>query len=145
MNAVGREFGPCEISHVVETEPWGFESQNSFLNVGMMFQTDLEPEAILDKLLEIERSISPDSHRHADGSYADRLVDIDLIAVDRLSVQTDRLTLPHAHLAERDFFLVPMEELAPAWTHPDTGLTPSGMLGRLGSELTPGDGRKKGG
>lgn len=131
MKAVGDEFGPYEISHVVESEPWGFESPNKFLNLGMMFRSPLGPEQIMQCLLDIERRLSPGAHRDADGNYVDRAVDIDLIAIDRMVCDTPGLTLPHRHLAERDFFLVPLEELAPGWTHPVTGLTPSQMLERL--------------
>ena len=131
MRAVGEAFGAYEISHVVESEPWGFESDRKFLNLGMMFGSDLEPRQILERLQEIERSISSVPHRNADGTYADRELDIDIVAIDELTIDEPELTLPHPRLAERDFFLVPMEELAPSWRHPITGLTPSEMLENL--------------
>ncbi|MDE5877312.1 MAG: 2-amino-4-hydroxy-6-hydroxymethyldihydropteridine diphosphokinase [Muribaculaceae bacterium] len=131
MRAVGEAFGPYEISHVVESEPWGFDSDRKFLNLGMMFNSELEPRQILERLLEIEKSLSTVPHRNADGSYTDRELDIDLVAVDELTVEEPGLILPHPHLAERDFFLVPMEELAPGWHHPATGLTPTQMLYNL--------------
>ena len=121
MRAIGEEFGDFEISHVVESEPWGFDSTHSFLNVGMMFQSDLEPLDILHRLQSIERSISPASHRNPDGSYADRIIDIDIVAIDvvkdgvpeLLRIDTPELTVPHPRLKERDFFLRPLLELAP--------------------------------
>lgn len=128
MSAVIREFGDIEMSHAVETEPWGFESSNRFLNVGIAFRSELEPEEILDRIQEIERSISTDSHRKADGGYADRVIDIDIVAIDELELSTPRLTLPHPHLAERRFFLEPMAEIAGMWRHPATGKTPREML-----------------
>ncbi|MDE5796872.1 MAG: 2-amino-4-hydroxy-6-hydroxymethyldihydropteridine diphosphokinase [Muribaculaceae bacterium] len=131
MRAVGEAFDAYEISHVVESEPWGFDSDRKFLNLGMMFASELEPRQILERLLEIERSISTTPHRNADGSYTDRELDIDLVAVDELTVNEPGLILPHPRLAERDFFLVPMEELAPGWHHPVTGLTPTQMLHNL--------------
>lgn len=118
MRAIGEEFGEYEISHVVESEPWGFDSTHSFLNVGMMFFSDLEPLEILHRLQAIERSISPDSHRKSDGTYADRIIDIDIVAIDYLQINTPELTVPHPHLLERDFFLRPMAELAPGWRYP---------------------------
>lgn len=74
--------------------------------------------AILDRLQAIEREFSPLSHRNADGSYADRLIDIDIAAVtlpdgSMLRIDTPRLTLPHRHLYSRDFFLTPLRELCP--------------------------------
>lgn len=131
MRAVGAEFGDFEMSHVVESEPWGFDSTNSFLNVGMAFNSDLPPEEVLGRLQRIERSISPDPHRDASGGYADRVIDIDIVAVDREIIDTPSLRVPHPSLAERRFFLEPLAELAPGWTHPESGLTAAQMLARL--------------
>lgn len=136
MSAVGREFGAFELSHTVESDPWGFESQHPFLNVGMAFNTDLSPEEVLDSLQTIEKRLSPGNHRKADGSYADRYVDIDIIAIDRVMTDTPKLKLPHPHLAERRFFIEPLEELAPGWTHPATGLSASEMLAHLDEKKT---------
>ncbi len=131
MRAVGEEFGPFEISHVVESDPWGFDSTHSFLNLGMMFTSFLEPEEILRRLQAIERSISDTPHRNPDGSYTDRLIDIDIVAIDDLEMNTDTLTLPHPRLSQREFFLRPLAELAPAWRHPATGLTSAEMLSKI--------------
>ena len=132
MRAIGEEFGDFEISHVVESEPWGFDSTHSFLNLGMMFHSDLPPVEILRRLQAIERGISPDSHRNPDGSYADRVIDIDIVAIDGLAIDEEELTLPHPRLCERRFFLEPLAELAPGWRHPVSGLTPHQMIARLG-------------
>ena len=122
IRAIGEEFGEYEISHVVESEPWGFDSTHSFLNVCVMFRSDLAPLDILHRLQAIERGISPASHRNPDGTYADRIIDIDIVAMDviregkpeLLVMDTPELTLPHPRLKERDFFLRPLLELAPA-------------------------------
>lgn len=132
--ALEREFGYFEISKTVESEPWGFDSTNFFLNVAMMVISDLEPIEVLRKIKGIEKRLNPESHRKADGSYADRVIDIDIMAADEIELHTEELTLPHPHLAERLFFLQPMAELAPAWHHPATGLTPGEMLSLLRSE-----------
>lgn len=131
MRAVGSEFGEFEMSHVVESEPWGFESAHPFLNVGIAFRTDLQPEEVLEKLKAIERAISPMSHRKSDGSYADRVVDIDIVAIDTEVIDSPDLKVPHPHLADRKFFLEPMAEIAGMWRHPASGLTPAEMLMRL--------------
>lgn len=131
MRAVGAEFGDFEMSHVVESEPWGFDSTNSFLNVGMAFNSDLPPEEVLGRLQCVECSISPAPHRDASGGYADRVIDIDIVAVDREIIDTPSLRVPHPSLAERRFFLEPLAELAPGWTHPESGLTAAQMLARL--------------
>lgn len=131
MRRVGLEFGNFEMSHVIETEPWGYDSSNKFLNLCMIFQSDEEPQRVLEKLQTIEKEISPASHRNADGGYKDRIIDIDILAADDMTVSSPTLTLPHPNLAERDFFLVPMAEIAPGWRHPASGLTASDMLARL--------------
>lgn len=131
MRAVGDRFGEFEMSHVVESKSWGYESDNDFLNIGMAFSCDENPHAVLDALQQIERDLGSGPHRDKDGRYADRVVDIDIVAIDTMILDDERLRLPHPHLAERDFFLVPMEELAGMWRHPHTGLTPSEMLAAL--------------
>lgn len=131
MRAVGQRFGDFEMSHVVETEPWGYESSNKFLNISMMFQTDLQPAELLAELLAIESRLSPEPHRDAAGRYADRVIDIDLIAVDDAVSDTPSLRLPHPRLADRRFFLEPLAEIAPGWRHPLTGLTAADMLRQL--------------
>lgn len=134
MAAIADRFGDFEISHVVESDPVGFDSTNSFLNVGMAFHSEEEPSAILHALQEIEGSISPLPHRNPDGSYADRVIDIDIIAIDRRQIETEELTLPHPRMREREFVLAPLQELAPRWTHPLTGETPFEMLMKLRQE-----------
>lgn len=134
IRAVGAEFGDFEMSHVVESAPWGYDSTNSFLNVGMAFHTDLPPCEVLSRLQGIEQAISPESHRTASGGYADRVIDIDIVAIDREIIDGDTLKVPHPHLAERRFFLEPLAELAPGWSHPATGLTAAEMLASLGKD-----------
>ena len=121
--AVEERFGYFEISHKVESEPLGFDSTNVF--------SDKTPEEVHGILQEIERRLDPRPHRNADGSYRDRTIDIDIVAVDELQIDTDTLKVPHPHLAERRFFLEPMAELAPDWRHPATGLTCAEMLEKL--------------
>lgn len=127
VSAVEKQFGWFELSHHIESEPWGFVSENKFLNVGMVFVSDLQPVEVLHKLQEIEKSISPASHRNADGSYRDRVIDIDIMIAEEVipgdknrgerplvksvKVNTDELNLPHPHLKEREFFLKPLSEL----------------------------------
>ncbi len=143
MRAVGDEFGDFEMSHVVESAPWGFDSTNSFLNVGITFHTDLAPEEVLVRLQKIESSVAmaacaPEaastSHRDATGGYIDRYIDIDIIFIDRQIIDTPTLKVPHPHLAGRRFFLEPLEELTPGWTHPVTGLTAAEMIASLPPE-----------
>ena len=111
LEKISEKFGVCCISSYIETDPWGFESVNRFLNLGVSFCTELHPEEVLSKLQTIEKSICGESHRDITGKYIDRKIDIDIMAIGDLSYRSPRLILPHPHLYEREFFLVPLEEL----------------------------------
>lgn len=123
----------CKARHSqwVESEPWGFVSKNQFVNVGLRLVSDLEPEAMLQAIHRIETRLGSGSHRTADGQYADRVLDIDIVAIDEMTISTEHLVVPHPHLTERTFFLQPMAELAPDWRHPATGLTARQLLEAL--------------
>ncbi|MDE6360392.1 MAG: 2-amino-4-hydroxy-6-hydroxymethyldihydropteridine diphosphokinase [Muribaculaceae bacterium] len=121
--------GDARRSSIVVSEPWGFESPNRFLNVGVEIETSLPPEELLGRLQDVERGISPASHRNPDGSYRDRLIDIDLIFMARRNDTPDGwetvindsplLTLPHPRASERPFVVAPVKELHPALIRPE--------------------------
>lgn len=121
------------LAPIIESEPWGFESDNRFLNLGLMIDTpaDVNPHEILNCLQDVEREIADSPHRHADGSYADRPIDIDLIAIDDKTVDTPALQLPHPRMHQRDFVLKPMADLDPHWRHPILGKTAEELLEEL--------------
>ncbi|MDE7381173.1 MAG: 2-amino-4-hydroxy-6-hydroxymethyldihydropteridine diphosphokinase [Muribaculaceae bacterium] len=135
--AIEKRIGYFELSHTLETHPWGYISDKMFLNVGIAFQTEMTPEELLDTLQEIEKELNKNPHRADNGGYQDREIDIDIIALDRMEIDTERLKVPHPHLEERIFFLQPMAELAPDWTHPRTGLTPAQMIANLPQSESP--------
>ena len=110
--------GALRRSSIVESLPWGFRSERSFLNIGVEIQVDETPGQLLEQLLEIQNGICADSHRDASGRYVDRLVDIDLIYYDDVVIDTPRLQLPHPRMHLRPFVLGPVRELAPEWRHP---------------------------
>lgn len=104
------------VSPVVESAPWGFESDNRFLNIGLAMDSDLEPLAMLDRIHDIERALGSASHRDAQGGYVDRLVDIDVMAIDDdrgnpMTIDQPTLQVPHPHLRDRDFFWQPYQYL----------------------------------
>lgn len=119
------------LSHPYESKAWGYQSDNPFLNVAIETETEIPAEELLKALRSIEIALGSGEHRNADGSYADRLLDIDIIAVDQLRIDRPTLQVPHPHLAEREFFLRPMAELAPMWRDPKTGKTCGEMLADL--------------
>ncbi|MBD5184375.1 MAG: 2-amino-4-hydroxy-6-hydroxymethyldihydropteridine diphosphokinase [Bacteroidales bacterium] len=109
--AVERRFGYFEISKVVESEPWGYDSTNLYLNVAMMFDTEEAPLDVLHALQAIEKEISTEAHRNPDGTYKDRLIDIDIMAIENVVVDEPELKVPHPHLFDRPFFINPLKEL----------------------------------
>ena len=104
------------VSKAVESEPWGFTSPYSFVNVGVNISTRLTPLELLDATQEAEKAVSTASHRNPDGSYADRFVDIDIIWIEGVVINTPRLTVPHPRAGLRSFVLIPFRELNPGIT-----------------------------
>lgn len=105
--------GDMMVSEPYESASWGYESPNAFVNVGVSFSTALSPEALLAALLEAQRGISEAPHRTPDGGYADRLIDIDLIAMEGVSLASSTLTLPHPRASRRPFVMQPLLETLP--------------------------------
>lgn len=134
LRALEEKFGYFETSRMVDSRPWGFVSDNEFSNIAVMVISDMKPGEVLHVIKEIESKLCPTPHRNAAGKYADRIIDIDIMAADELTMDTPELTIPHRHLSERRFFLEPFAELAPIWRHPATGLTCEEMLARLPKE-----------
>lgn len=112
ISAIEKRYGYFETSKVVESEPWGFDSSNMFLNIAMMFDTEETPVEVLHTLQQIEKEISGEPHRNSDGGYVDRVIDIDIMALENgETFHNEELTIPHPHLFDRPFFINPLKEL----------------------------------
>ena len=98
------------VSSFIETEPWGFESEHPFLNAAVMVLTTLSPEQCLKETQQIEREQGRTT-KSKDGIYHDRPIDIDLLMYGDLKLSTPTLTLPHPHMLERDFVMIPLREI----------------------------------
>ncbi|MCQ2083917.1 MAG: 2-amino-4-hydroxy-6-hydroxymethyldihydropteridine diphosphokinase [Bacteroidaceae bacterium] len=101
----------------IETQPWGFVSDNSFLNMAVKVETGLSPIEALHTTQAIERELGR-SEKTVDGQYQDRLIDIDLlmyITADAIPVRLDtpELTLPHPLMRQREFVMKPLGQIAP--------------------------------
>lgn len=131
LRALESRFGYFETSRMVESQPWGYVSPNTFANIAVMVISEKTPAEVLADIKEIEAKLNPTPHRDAQGRYADRILDIDIMAADDIVTDAPELKIPHPHLAERRFFLEPFNELAPRWVHPVNGLTCEEMLQKL--------------
>ena len=101
------------VSSFIETEPWGFESEHPFLNAAVMVKTTLSPIECLDATQQIERELGR-KKKSKGGIYHDRPIDIDLLLYGDLKLSTPRLTIPHPHMYERDFVMIPLREILPS-------------------------------
>ena len=108
------------LSTFVETKPWGFDSDNTFLNCAVAFETELAPLQLLDTTEEIERKLGRTT-KSTGGTYHDRVIDIDILLYGCETIDTPRLKIPHPLMHLRDFVLQPLTEIAPDAMHPATG------------------------
>jgi 2-amino-4-hydroxy-6-hydroxymethyldihydropteridine diphosphokinase len=113
-----------KLSSVYLTEAWGFESE-PFRNQAVVVKTTLTPHEILYKTKRIEAEMG---RIRKSGPYEARAIDIDLLFYDDLQLDTSDLILPHPKIGERNFVLVPLNEIAPDKCHPVSGLTIQEML-----------------
>lgn len=104
------------LSGFYETEPWGFQSDNTFLNAALQLETGLPPLELLKATQEIELEMG--RTQKSNGAYHDRIIDIDILLYDDLVLQTPELTLPHPLMHERQFVMEPLAEIAPNVIHP---------------------------
>ena len=93
------------------TPPWGVTDQPAFLNTVVEVATSLSPHELLSRALACERALGRD--RAGERRWGPRRIDIDILAYDNVELHDTDLTLPHPHLFERAFVLVPLAEIAP--------------------------------
>ena len=114
ISLIGEKVGlVLRQSSLIETEPWGFESEHPFLNAAVMVLTTLSPIECLDATQQIERELGR-KKKSKNGIYHDRPIDIDLLLYGDLKLSTPRLTIPHPHMFERDFVMIPLREIMPS-------------------------------
>ncbi len=124
ITEIGRRIGPVRAqSAFLATEPWGFESENTFLNAAIRVETELSPHALLKVTQQIERDmgrtqkstvncqLSTGNCQPSTVTYHDRIIDIDILLYDDLHINTPKLTIPHPLMYERDFVLIPLKEI----------------------------------
>jgi 2-amino-4-hydroxy-6-hydroxymethyldihydropteridine diphosphokinase len=117
-----------EISSIYETVPWGFESDQLFLNQVIKIETTLNALEILERLLKIENQLG----RKRDGKgYQSRTIDLDILYFNSDIIQYETLTIPHPRMHTRSFTMVPMAEIAAEFIHPVLQCSQQEILDKL--------------
>ncbi len=111
-------------SPIIESEPWGYDSDSWFLNQILIVKTDMN----VHDILRIIQQIEAESGRIHTDTYSDRNVDIDILFLKGDVIREEKLIIPHEHLHERLFVLVPLAEILPDFIHPVTGKSITELL-----------------
>lgn len=106
------------VSSLYLSEPWGFNTQEWFLNTAVSFLSSQHPTFILNRALEIEREFGRCRNKASGERYESRTLDIDLIFFGDSVCETDLLTLPHPRMHLRRFVLTPLCDIIPQYIHP---------------------------
>lgn len=97
------------VSSLYETKPWGYVEQDVFMNLVVEIETELSPLALLAYCLEIEQELG----RVRKIKWGPRVIDVDVLLYDKLTLETEKLTIPHPFMTQRDFVMIPLAEIAP--------------------------------
>jgi 2-amino-4-hydroxy-6-hydroxymethyldihydropteridine diphosphokinase len=103
-----------DLSAIYETAAWGLTNQPSFYNQALIIETNLTPNALMEELLSIETNMG----RIRSLKLGPRIIDLDILLIDQLILDTELLTLPHPSMVQRRFALLPLAEIAPNLVHP---------------------------
>ena len=123
-------------SDVYATLPWGGISQPDYLNACVKIESErrFDPHEILRRVKDFERELG----RVESVRWGARKIDIDILLIDGVKINSPELTVPHMRIPERMFVLIPLGEiLPPEWTHTVNGLTVREMMSRLDDEDMP--------
>ena len=113
-------------SSIYRSQTWGYESENDFMNQLVLFKTELKAQHILEFCLETEYMLG--RQRNTSCGYTDRTIDIDILYMEDLILNTDQLTIPHPKLHERLFALLPLCDIIPEFIHPVLGKSNKSLL-----------------
>ncbi len=97
------------VSSYYETDPWGFEDQDAFLNIALGIDTDLTPDQLLAACQAVEQELKRVRKIH----WGPRTIDVDILTYGQYCSQSAVLEIPHPRMTERGFVLVPLAEIAP--------------------------------
>jgi len=130
LRALSQDVDIIAVSGLYETDPVGVTDQPPFYNAACSARTALDPEPLLDRAKEAERSLG----REPGPRWGPRPLDIDILLYDSELVETPRLRIPHERLAERGFVLRPLADLDPCLVVPGLELSVADLLVKAGSE-----------
>ncbi len=118
---IGRRIGRVvSQSAVYQSEPWGFNAEQMFLNQVVVAETELEPHAVLELCLQIEAELG---RTRSGNGYEPRTIDIDIVFFGQQIISQPDLQVPHPLMHQRNFVLRPLADVAPNFVHPVSGLT----------------------
>ena len=116
-----------KISSLYRTSPVGPVEQDRFINASAVLQTRLEPQALFELMLEVEKSFG----RIRTVKWGPRTLDLDLLFYENIQLDLPVLKVPHPLMSKRLFVLMPLAEIEPDWVHPGLGLSVHEMLNRI--------------
>ena len=105
----GRIGNVISLSDFIITDPWGFESENRFMNAVISISTDFSSLELLKLTQQIERELGRTS-KSVNGEYHDRVIDIDILLYDDIRINTPELTIPHPLMQQREFVMKPLRQ-----------------------------------
>lgn len=111
IQMIGQKVGPVlRQSSLIETDPWGFESPNKFINACVCCHTMLSPRELLQATQQIEKVMGR-TGKSTNGEYHDRIIDIDILLYNDVHIDEPDLKIPHPLMKERDFVMKPLKEI----------------------------------
>ena len=111
-------------SKVYESTPWRVEGQENYLNQILKVETELQADTVLSIILDIEKNLG----RLRLEKWGERLIDIDIIFYNDSIIETAELCVPHKHMHERMFVLIPLHNIASDMVHPKYNKTVDELL-----------------
>jgi 2-amino-4-hydroxy-6-hydroxymethyldihydropteridine diphosphokinase len=122
-------FQILQKSSFYESKPWGMESKNLFINQVWLVGISIEPQALLERILAVETALGRERNGASrEGHYSDRTLDIDILFMEDLVLNSDKLIIPHPKLHLRAFTLQPLAEVDPNMIHPVLGKSIDNLL-----------------
>ena len=115
INLLKEEVGEIDlVSSIYKTKAWGVEDQPDFLNQVLVLNSDLNPQEVLKRCMNIELKLG----RVRKQKWYERIIDIDILFYNDKIIESSNLTIPHPYVHKRNFVLFPLVDLIPTFKHP---------------------------